>query len=115
MKIGWVLEECPLLVQGGLAASQAGGKIIVISDGGQVLEVHWCTNRPAVSQVLTQQRGWAASYFQLFRYEDISVEQGTLHQDHQHGVFAPCQLAALVPNQGVPRKWDMVLTIKDFN
>ena len=67
------------------------------------------------SEVLAQQHGWAASYFQLWRYEDISVEQGTLHQDHQHGVFAPCQLAALVPNQGVPRKWDMVLTIKDFN
>ena len=41
----------PLPVQGGLAASRAGGQIIVISDGEHVLEVHWCTNQAAVSQV----------------------------------------------------------------
>ena len=40
----------PLPVQGGLAASRAGGKLIVISVGGQVLEVHWRTNRADVSQ-----------------------------------------------------------------
>ena len=41
------------------------------------------------SEVLAQQRGWAASYFQLWRYEDISVEQGTLHQDPQHSGLLP--------------------------
>ena len=49
----------PLPVQGGLAASWAGEKIIGTSDGRKVLEVHWCTNRPAVSQVFSQQCGWA--------------------------------------------------------
>ena len=33
----------PLFVLGGLAASWAGGHVIVISDGEQVLELHWCT------------------------------------------------------------------------
>ena len=33
--------------------------------------------------------GWAASYFKLWRYEDILVEQGTPHQDPQHGGLLP--------------------------
>ena len=41
------------------------------------------------SEVLAQQRGWAASYFQLWRYEDIPTEQGTLHQDPKHGGLLP--------------------------